>query len=1698
MSGLDSNEVEDADNPDIVPRLTTEENIEAPIKPVLREVNGVEVNGSGEDLDDPDGMAVPQEPDKETVTTIPEEPTSPQMNLLVTNVVSHAIPVEESSPSDMPQESGQEEGVQDFGLNGVQEEVTQPEEIPAENENQPSQDNPTCVQDLDSQSDTQKESSDSVEPPKATETVLDISSEAETETNPVVNESEVAQTEDKESIEHEHEMGTEPLSLQPEDSVETEPSSSEVSESVLDLDSHGGGVGELTITSVGTFHGDITDEGAIEAMETDHNDDAILCSSSAQSVEKETESMEVSESEDRLLKQDEGTMSEDVEEMDEDNLLREKEPEKEEEASEVKDQEVVEEKSGESSQDVVVNEESLGKDVTDIALTQEDETEAGEGNNDNDTSEVTKTENLDNSTESSAVETVVESQTPVETSVENEKVLEAEKGTEVETPVEKNKDIEEKTSAEDVSGEATRDTDESKGEKSSPPVDEDIVMIDDKEDAKKPKEEEKEEDDDSDDIAIVGVSPATKKQPSVSSGSGLQISSVSGGTDISDVLNKDKQQKTEAPRQPSKSEVNKETKKSPASTPAKPPSKVQTCIVCNKVGKCKYNIVRNGDVKHLCDDTCFQKFRSNPTQYLRASNTANSSNAAPKQTRTEPKKPPTTNSGQEQFKTCSVCQLMNIKTSKPFLNWQGMDFCGEDCLGKFQASLNAACTNCANMVTATAKGKFCLRYGNIVKQFCCNNCYIEFKKRQKLCECCQKDISKSVDAFVAPVGKEGTFKDFCSQSCLQKYEDKTNCDVEIVGVERAQKSKTLPKGEFPCSVCKKHSTVKHEILLEGKTHQLCSDPCLSAFQYANKLTLSSCDNCGTYCYSDGAPQFIQFEGQQKRFCSFVCVNKFKSEKKKIVACAWCNSKKGNFDMIERVDANNKYQLFCSLNCLSLYRVNLQATSNQAVVCDHCRKFVPAQYHLTMSDASVRNFCSYQCVMAFQSQFAASANKTTPPVNQSQQPTVKPPQQPVKQPPQHVKQQPQKPVQQVKNAPVTRNATRAPPSKQPPASKQLSQRAGQAPGSSPVISNIVSLAPKASQQGGLKSVSTAPPANQVQTKTSQVQIQQQIVIQPSYPKSMKNKSVMCKPFLQTKATSCKPHTQTLGIQTEKVEPEKVIIPVPIPFYVPVPMSMYTQPTPVPFPVPVPIPIPCFIPTTKKSADGILKHIKEIREKIPNDPLEAELLMMAEAVAGVGNESDSDSEKEAEPESKKKTNCKSPTPTPHSTGPDAKETTTTTTASTAKAESNGDLGEDMLQMALRMASEMSEPVMDLENSIEPVPVNTEPPPPPPAKPPPEESTTQDEDDEVYIPRETRSGRASTKRASRGGGNKRRHKRQKVNHHQPSEPPMEESTPEPSEPEVPEPAPDANMHLKFTYGVNAWKHWVIQKNAQLEKVSKQGSGKLKMFKTDMMGCTADELNYSLCLFVKEVRKPNGEEYAPDSIFYLCLGIQQYLFENGRIDNIFTDMYYEKFTECLNELLIPYQPKVNSAGQLVCRIEEEHLWESKQLGAHSPHVLLNTLVYFNTKYFMLHSAEDHLKLSFTHIMKHWKKSPPGKGNSAGRSVFLRYYCPTPLKNSNDSQKSKKKEELPIYEQAENVDNPLRCPVKLYEFYLSKCPESIKNRSDAFYLVPERSCVPDSPVWYSTQNLSTEAMNKMLHRIRLVREIQEAKYHTQPVYATM
>ncbi|KAL4096614.1 hypothetical protein QTP88_021533 [Uroleucon formosanum] len=559
-----------------------------------------------------------------------------------------------------------------------------------------------------------------------------------------------------------------------------------------------------------------------------------------------------------------------------------------------------------------------------------------------------------------------------------------------------------------------------------------------------------------------------------------------------------------------------------------------------------------------------------------------------------------------------------------------------------------------------------------------------------------------------------------------------------------------------------------------------------------------------------------------------------------------------------------------------------------------------------------------------------------------------------------------------------------------------------------------------------------------------------------------------------------------VQTDQTGSKSVIIPIPVPVYIPMPMHMYVMPYPVPVPFPIPLPIPIFIPTTKNTTKAIMKDIKKIREETPADPFEAELLLMAGMVAKdlkPDNVSSSDSENDIS----------------------NNEYNDDTKVVSSSARNTNSFGDDVLAMALNMAGADTESLEgadeistmtsnDQRNQIiDDVEANLVSSTIMPQTPDPMENITQENmisspQDMLCRPPRKRAPRSQSQRNS----NSKRSRK--------TEYPQAQCIPAGIIQQVVQNPlytipmsvvkPDANMCLKYTLGVNAWKQWACTKSIEFEKTLSSyvcGVKKINIFKLDLLQLTANELNYCLCLFVKEVRKPNGSEYAPDTIYYLCLGVQQYLFENGRIDNIFTDMSFEKFTDTLNEIAKRFTELYNDTKYIVTRVEEEYLWESKQLGAHSPYVLLCTLIFFNTKHFNLTSVEEHMQLSFSHIMKHWKRNPNQPSTSGVkapgtyRNVLLRFYPP---QASIDSPNSRKKK---VYEQHENEENSLRCPVKLYEFYLSKCPESVKTRNDLFYLTPERSCVPDSPVWYSTCALNKESLEKMLNRVKMVKEINMA-----------
>lgn len=293
-----------------------------------------------------------------------------------------------------------------------------------------------------------------------------------------------------------------------------------------------------------------------------------------------------------------------------------------------------------------------------------------------------------------------------------------------------------------------------------------------------------------------------------------------------------------------------------------------------------------------------------------------------------------------------------------------------------------------------------------------------------------------------------------------------------------------------------------------------------------------------------------------------------------------------------------------------------------------------------------------------------------------------------------------------------------------------------------------------------------------------------------------------------------------------------------------------------------------------------------------------------------------------------------------------------------------------------------------------------------------------------------------------------------------------------------------LKPEEGLEVWRLWAQRKNDELEKSDSNklapiGRRQALRFQEDLVSCAVAELCMGLCYMTTEARGMEGESYEADVLYYIFLCMQKYLFDNGRVDDIFSDQYYTRFAQSLYHILAPWSPSVHPLGYVIpSHVTEEMLWECKQLGAHSPSTLLTTLMFFNTKYFHLKTIDQHLKVAFSKVLRHTRKSP---NNPKDKSTSIRY-----LKATERFIGQKVTDDM-YSEQVEDPDNPLRCPIKLYDFYLFKCPQSAKGRNDTFYLTPEPVVAPNSPIWYSTQPIPKEQLEQMLARILVVREIQEA-----------
>ncbi|XP_016277329.1 zinc finger MYM-type protein 2 isoform X4 [Monodelphis domestica] len=1042
---------------------------------------------------------------------------------------------------------------------------------------------------------------------------------------------------------------------------------------------------------------------------------------------------------------------------------------------------------------------------------------------------------------------------------------------------------------------------------------------------------------------------------------------------------------------------------------------------------------------------------------------------------------------------------------------------------------------CANCKKPLQKGQTAYQRKGSAHLFCSTSCLSSFSHKpapKKLCVMCKKDITTMKGTIVAQVDSSESFQEFCSTSCLSLYEDKQNPSKGLLNKSR-------------CTICGKLTEIRHEVSFKNMTHKLCSDHCFNRYRMANGLIMNCCEQCGEYLPSKGAGNNVLIiDGQQKRFCCQSCVSEYKqvgshpsflkevrehmqdsflmqSEKYgKLTACTGCRTQCRFFDMTQCIGPNGYMEPYCSTACMNTYKTKYAKSPSVGIICHFCKRNSLPQYQATMPDGKLYNFCNSSCVAKFQTlsmqsspngQFAAPSDiqlKCSYCKNSfCSKPEILEWENKVYQFCSKTCSDDYKKLhcivtyceycQEEKTLHETVNFSGV---KRPFCSEgckllykqDFARRLGLRcvtcnycsqlckKGATKELDGVVrdfcseecckkfqdwyykaarcdccksqgTLKERVQWRGEMKHfcdqhcllrfycqqnepnmATQKGPENLhydqgCQTPRTKV-MSSAPPPSPTPNKEMKNKAVLCKPLTMTKATYCKPHMQTKSCQTEdSCKTEYVPVPIPVPVYIPVPMHMYSQNIPVPTTVPVPVPIPVFLPTPSESNEKIPVTTpvvtEELESKVCSDPLGSELLTMT---------ADMMAEEEEKTEATEINSVILETDVIVDT--DAmKNSDTETQASMPDVPYEPDLD---IEIDFPRAAEE----LDMENEFLLPPVFGE------------------EYEEQPRPRSKKKGA----------------KRKAVSGYQSHDDSSDNS--------------ECSFPFKYTYGVNAWKHWV--KTRQLDEdllVSDElKSTKSVKLKEDLLSHTTAELNYGLAHFVKEIRRPNGENYAPDSIYYLCLGIQEYLCGSNRKDNIFIDPGYQTFEQELSKILRSWQPSILPDGSIFSRVEEDYLWRIKQLGSHSPVALLNTLFYFNTKYFGLKTVEQHLRLSFGTVFRQWKKNSVTMENKACLRYQVSSLCGADSEDKITTGKRKHEDDEPVFEQIENTANPSRCPVKMYECYLSKSPQNLNQRTDVFYLQPECSSSTDSPVWYTSNSLDRNTLENMLVRVLLVKDIYD------------
>lgn len=155
---------------------------------------------------------------------------------------------------------------------------------------------------------------------------------------------------------------------------------------------------------------------------------------------------------------------------------------------------------------------------------------------------------------------------------------------------------------------------------------------------------------------------------------------------------------------------------------------------------------------------------------------------------------------------CFKCNLQ-IYIRMPFVRWQTMEFCSDECLKEFLLENCSACSQCNKTIGVNQLCDLTQRIGTELKHFCSSLCAKQFAESIRLCDFCFGNIDANDNATT-----------FCNEQCKLLQEMLKN------------DKKSLADGK--CTDCGSERPMEIQLTYNGEYFGFCSFKCFFFLKFS--------------------------------------------------------------------------------------------------------------------------------------------------------------------------------------------------------------------------------------------------------------------------------------------------------------------------------------------------------------------------------------------------------------------------------------------------------------------------------------------------------------------------------------------------------------------------------------------------------------------------------------------------------------------------------------------------------------------------------------------------------------------------------------------------------------------------------------------------------------------------------------------------